>query len=294
MSEDAGSPPENRSGSAESKPAVELKPATARTEGGTRLVLEQLGSRLADAARAHPNRTVFIVGALLFASGLVGVVGSQVGSDVVSELISDLDPTPSASPAAASVGPALGEPVEPYISSRRTLVAERAESDPGISTLALVVFNSYKTADEVQQFLSARSLSGLAAQTRVPTEGVEPAHVPLVGRSLDQAAVWQAEAIQQRLDALNEIAAVVDGDEYRAIYGRQLERYREAKGLLEQPAPATIFAVAIHATYETLSRAADAPEVRYIDVPVDPTVALQETSFAATVPEDVDRMTLRP
>lgn len=257
-------------------------------------MLGRLGSRLADAARAHPNRTVFIVGAVLFTSGLVGVVGSQVGSDVVSELISDLDPTPSASPPAVSVGPTLGEPVEPYVSSRRTLLAERSESDPGISTLALVVFKSYKTADEVRQFLSARSLSGLAAQARVPAEGVEPAHVPLVGRSLDQAAVWQAEAIQQRLDVLGELAAEVDGDEYRAIYGRQLERYREAKEILDQPAPATIFAVVVHASYQTLSRAADAPEVRYIDVPVDPTVALQETSFAAAVPEDVDRMTMHP
>lgn len=260
---------------------------------GIRPFLERLGNRLAAAARAHPNRAVFIVGVVFFASGLVGVIGSQVGSDVVSELVSDLAPTPSA-PAAAEVGPSLGEPLEPYIASKRTLLAERSDSDPNISTLALIVFDSYRTAEEVQQFLAARSLSGLAAQVRVPAQGVEPAHVPLVGRTLAEAAVWQADSIDEQLAILEDVAGEADGEEYRSIYGRQLDRYREAAAMLDQPFPATIFAVVTHASYAALAQAAGAPEVRYIDLPVDPAVALQETSFSAPVPEDVERLTLVP
>lgn len=256
--------------------------------------MEQLGSRMAAAARAHPNRTVFIVGVVLFAAGLVGVVGSQVGSDVVSDMVSDLDPTPTSSSAGTVVGSTLGEPVEPYMASKRALLAERAESDPGVGTLGLVVFNTYKTAAEVRGFLEARSLTGMAAQVRAPVEGVEPAHVSLVGRSLDDAASWQAQTLDERLQVLEEVAAEANSDEYRAIYGRQLERHREAAALLSEPAPATIFAIVTHASYAALSGVARAPEVRYVDVPVDPTVALQDASFAAIVPEDVDRMTLSP
>lgn len=256
-------------------------------------LLGQMGGRMAAYARAHPNRTLFAVGVVLFASGLVGVIGSQTGPDAVDEMVSGASDAGGGAPAQL-IGPELGDPVAPYIESKRNLLSERAQSDPQVFTLALVVFNRYLTAGETEQFLAVRSLSGLAAQVRAPVEGLEPDHVALVGRSLAAAATWQAGEVDEDLAVLEGLAQAADDEDYRAIYNRELERYRRAAELLDQPSPATVFAVVIHATYQTLSGVQGAPEVRFVDVPVDPTLALQDTEFVAPIPEDTERVSITP
>lgn len=280
--QDRPAAPEARAHRAQGDASARFRPA-----------LRGLGPRLAAAARAHPNWAVFVVGVILFASGLVGVLGSQTGPDAVSRMVAGSASTPG-SAATAQIGPGLGEPLEPYIQSKRDLLAQRAESDPGISTLALIVFGSYRSAPEVEQFLADRSLSGLAAQVRVPVEGIQPVHVPLVGRALAGAAVWQARTVHEQLAVLEEVASEAEGEQYRSIYERELQRHREAVAVLEQPNPATIFAVVTHASYQALSRVATAAEVRFVDVPVDPTLALQDTDFGAPIPEDTERVSTTP
>ena len=237
------------------------------------------------ALRRRPALTVFAVGLLLFTGGLVSVIGDQIG-DAAGKL-----PAPpergeaKATPAPSRVGPTFGEPVGPYIEKKRSTLAERARSNPNDPTLALVVFKEYRTAGAVESFLRSRRLEALAAQVRVPVRGFKPQEVRLESRTLAEAAGGMRRSITRELETLQGIAGRVEDPAYRAVYEKDAALYREALSKLTTQ-PATIFAVVVRATHANLAAAGRAPEVRFIDLPDDPTATLVDTSFAAVIPED--------
>jgi hypothetical protein len=49
--------------------------------------------------------------------------------------------------------------------------------------------------------------------------------------------------------------------------------------------------VVVRSTHANLSTAARAAEVRFVDLPDDPTATLEDTTFAAVIPEDTETAT---
>lgn len=241
------------------------------------------------AMRRRPALTIFLFGLVLFAGGLVSVIGSQIRGAGANLPATDATPAPQAS-AAGRVGPALGDPVGPYIEKKKSTLSERARSDPRGPTLALVVFKEYRTAGQVDAFLKARSLEALTAQVRVPVRGFRPSEVPLESRSLADAAGGMRRTLNRELESLEEIADQTEDPAYRAVYTNDLKLYEEALGKLTTD-PATIFAVVVRATHANLATAARAAEVRFVDLPDDPTATLEDTTFAAVIPEDNETAT---
>lgn len=241
------------------------------------------------AMRRRPALTIFLFGLVLFAGGLVSVIGSQI-RDAGANLPGDgATPATQASPA-GRVGPALGEPVGPYIEKKRSTVSERARSDPQGPTLGLVVFKEYRTAGQVDAFLKARGLEALTAQVRVPVRGFRPQAVPLESRSLADAAEGMRATLNREVEALREIAEQTEDPAFRSVYANDVKLYEEALGKLTAD-PATIFAVVVRSTHSALASAARAGEVRFVDLPDEPTATLEDTSFAAVIPEDTEAAT---
>ena len=240
-----------------------------------------------EALRRRPSLTVFLFGLLLFIAGAVSVISNQIGN--AASGIPDQDPAPQEQ-AAGRVGPEYGEPVGPYIERKKSTLTERARSHPADPTLALVVFKEYRTAPAVDAFLQARSLNALSAQVRVPVRSFKPEEVPLESGSLQDAAGAMRASVSRRLKVLEDIAAQVDDPAYRAVYAKDVELHKEALGKLTTD-PATIFAVVVRSTHSNLAAAARAAEVRFIDLPDDLTATLEDTVFAAVIPEDTETAT---
>jgi hypothetical protein len=97
-------------------------------------------------------------------------------------------------------------------------------------------------------------------------------------------------ALQRELETLQNIAEQAKDPSYRAVYTKDAELYEEALGKLTTD-PATIFAVVVRANHSTLATAARAGEVRFIDLPDEPTATLEDTTFAAVIPEDAETAT---
>ena len=242
------------------------------------------------ALRRRPALTVFTVGLLLFTGGLVSVIGDRIG-DAAGELPPPRDPgEPDASQAPGRVGPTFGEAVAPYIERKRSTLTERARSHPNDATLALVVFTEYRTAGAVEAFLRARRMEALAAQVRVPVRGFKPQEVALESRTLAEAAGAMRRSVTRELEVLQGIAGRVEDPAYRAVYEKDAGLYREALSKLTTQ-PATIFAVVVRGTHASLASVARAAAVRFIDLPDDPTATLEDTSFAAIIPEDRETAT---
>lgn len=242
------------------------------------------------AVRRRPALTIFLFGLILFTGGLVSVISNQIGT-AAGTLPDDAGPTPAAQQSSAGrVGPVFGEAVGPYIEKKKSTLSERAKSDPQVPTLALVVFKQYRTAGQVEAFLSARSLEALTAQVRVPVRSFKPQEVFLESKSLADASDGMRGALQRELETLQNIAEQAKDRSYRAVYAKDVELYEEALGKLTTD-PATIFAVVVRATHSTLSTAARAVEVRFIDLPDEPTATLEDTTFAAVIPEDTETAT---
>ena len=241
------------------------------------------------AVRRRPALTIFLFGLVLFVGGLVSVIGSQLSG--AGNTLPEADPTPEAQASAAGrVGPALGEPVGPYIEKKKSTLAERARSDPRGPTLALVVFKEYRTAGQVDSFLRARSLEALTAQVRVPVRSFRPRSEPLESKSLADAAEGMRADLNRELESLESIASQTGDASFKAVYSKDVELYREALGKLTTD-PATIFAVVVRATHSNLATAARAGEVRFVDLPDDPTATLEDTTFAGVIPEDTETAT---
>lgn len=257
-------------------------------------VADELGSGpLAEflvAVRRRPALTIFLFGLILFTGGLVSVIGSQIrgaGNDLPDS--AGTTPVPEAS-AAGRVGPVFGEPVGPYIERKKSTLNERARSDPRVPTLALVVFKEYLTAGQVEAFLNARSMPALTAQVRVPVRSFKPHEVPLESKSLADASDDMRAQLNREVESLERIVASTEDPAYRTVYSNDVTLYREALGKLTTD-PATIFGVVVRATHTNLATAARAGEVRFVDLPDDPTATLEDTTFAAVIPEDTETAT---
>jgi hypothetical protein len=265
--------------------------AKTRVEPGVNPAPDPEGSPVAEflaAMRRRPALTIFLFGLVLFAGGLVSVIGSQIRG-AGANLPGDATPAPQSS-AGGRVGPALGEPVGPYIEKKKSTLSERARSDPRGPTLGMVVFKEYRTAGQVDAFLKARNMEALTAQVRVPVRGFRPSEVPLESKSLTDAAGGMRTTLNRELESLEEIAGETEDPAYRSVYTNDVKLYEEALGKLTTD-PATIFAVVVRSTHANLSTAARAGEVRFVDLPDDPVATLEDTTFAAVIPEDTETAT---
>jgi hypothetical protein len=242
------------------------------------------------AMRRRPALTIFLFGLVLFTGGLVSVIGNQIGSAAGSLPDAPEEGPAARQPGAGRVGPEFGEPIGPYVEKARSTLSERARSDPSVPTLALVVFKEYRTAGQVEAFLEARSMEALSAQVRVPVRSFKPQEVFLESKSLADASAGMRGALQRELETLQKISEQAKDPSYRAVYAKDAELYEEALGKLTTD-PATIFAVVVRANHSTLATAARAGEVRFVDLPGEPTATLEDTTFAAVIPEDTETAT---
>lgn len=247
-------------------------------------------ARLLSAVKRRPALSIFLFGLLLFTGGLASVVSNQIGNSART-LPEQLKVTPAsrASPK-DRVGPAFGEAVDPYIVKKKSTLTERAKSDPKGPTLALVVFNQYRTGAETEVFLKARGLEPLTAQVRVSVPGSKPEEVSLESKTLADASGGIRDSLKQELDALEDLAARTTDPGFREVYSRDARLYEEALGKLA-PDPATIFAVVVRSTHASLASTAKATEVRFVDLPDDQTATLEDTTFSGVIPEDTETAT---
>ncbi len=239
--------------------------------------------------KRRPSLTVFLFGLLLFTGGVVSVISNQIG-EAATRLPKQAEGTAPPEAAAARVGPNFGEAVVPYIEKKRSTLTERARSHPREPTLALIVFSEYRTAQAVDAFLAARNLEALTAQVRVPVRSFKPQEVLLESKSLKEAAGAMRTSVARELEVLEDIAARVEDPSYKAVYTKDVELHKEALARLTTE-PATVFAVVVRSTHSNLANAARASEVRFVDLPDDPTATLEDTTFAAIIPEDTETAT---
>ncbi|CAN5832315.1 hypothetical protein BH23ACT12_BH23ACT12_09380 [soil metagenome] len=279
--------------SAEAGAEAKTQGVRAGTPGGEQVPDEAGTGPLAEflvAVRRRPALTIFLFGLVMFTGGLVSVIGSQIRG-AGNELPDAAGTTPATQASnAGRVGPVFGEPVGPYIERKKSTLSERARSDPQVPTLALVVFKEYRTAGQVEAFLSARSMQALTAQVRVPVRSFKPHEVPLESKSLAEASDDMRTQLNREVESLERVAASTEDPTYRTVYTNDVALYREALGKLTTD-PATIFGVVVRATHANLASAARAGEVRFVDLPDDPTATLEDTTFAAVIPEDTETAT---
>ena len=236
--------------------------------------------------RERPEIALFGLGVILFAGGLASVVAGQLSPNLEPK---GLESSPQ-SPASASqvrVGPALDEPVRPYIQGRKALLARKAAQSPGTLTLGMIVFGSYRPVSEVNALLKARGLDPIAVKLRVPLPVFRPVEVMLGGKTLADAASEHRASIRREGEALDDIVREAGDPQFKAVYKKDLDFHREALEILEDD-PAVIFAVVVKTTYSSLARVDDLPQIRYVDIPEDPSATLPTLSFAAPVPEDTE------
>lgn len=238
--------------------------------------------------RRRPALTIFLFGLVLFLGGLFSVIGNSING--AADLPAQPETTPSVPAGGGRVGPVFGEAVGPYIEKERSTLTERARTAPRDPTLALVIFKEYRTAPAVEAFLAARKLSPLTAQVRVPVRNFKPEEVPLESMSLAEAADAMRASVSRQLEVLEGIAAEVEDPSYKAVYEKDIALHRDALARLTTT-PATIFAVVVRSTHADLANVARTPEVRFVDLPDEPTATLEDTTFAAVIPEDTETAT---
>lgn len=226
---------------------------------------------------------MFIIGAILFAAGLVNLIGRQVGS--ADEARPAGQPAASPEPRPGRVGPNQGDSVNAYITRRKALAAERASRAPREPTYGIVVFNSYRKASEVEALMKDRALEVVSVLTRVPVAGFKTRDTLVGARSLAAAAAEETAVVTRDLKILEEIAAGVKDPDFRSIYQREIQLHRDALTYLGRD-PATVYAVVVRGTNSTIGRTASAAQVRYVDLPDDPTATPGDSTFTALIPED--------
>lgn len=238
--------------------------------------------------RRRQDLAVFLVGAMLFAGGLVNVVGKQVGAPDGAGLSTERAPSPEPKP--GRVGPNSGEPVEPYIARKKTQAAGRASKEPTEPSYGIVVFISYRKASEVEALMKDRGLEVVSIHTRVPVAGFKPKETLVGGKTLRATAAGETAEVLRDLKTLEGIAAGVKEPVFRSIYEREIQLHREAMTYLGDD-PATVFAVVVKGTNATIGRTISSAQVRYIDLPDDPTATPGDSTFAPLIPEDRDSAT---
>jgi hypothetical protein len=236
----------------------------------------------------RPEIALFTVGLVLFAGGLSTVIRAQLRPPASSRALAEAAPSPEPKP--IRVGPDLGDDIAPYLERKRTLLSQRASREGREPTFGIVVFDSYRKASEVEGLMKSRGLQVHSIQTRVPLATFRPKETALNGRSLVEAAREERRVVNGDLEALEEIVAAATDDNFRAVYEQNLRLHQEALGHLGDD-PATVFAAVVKGTNSSLRGASSAAQVRYVDLPDDPTATPDDTVFAALIPEDTKTAT---
>ncbi|MGQ0679788.1 MAG: hypothetical protein ACT4OM_09075 [Actinomycetota bacterium] len=259
--------------------------STGSVTGGRRRV--SIGS-IVTTLRRRPDLLTFLVGSLIFAGGLAMVLGPQLADPGSSRLISEREASPVPKP--HRIGPDLGEPVAPYIQRKKNLAAERSNLAGGELAYGIVVFDSYRKASEVGELMQARDLEVLAIQTRIPVASFQPRSLALNGLPIVEVAAEETLAVTRDMQTLQGVAAAATDAGFRAVYQRQVELQREALGHLGDD-PTTVFAVVVKGTNAMIARTAGLAQVRYVDLPDNPTATPEDSTYAALIPEDEEAVT---
>jgi hypothetical protein len=236
----------------------------------------------------RPDIAIFTVGLVLFAGGLTTIIRAQLRPPASSRALEEAVPSAEAKP--ERVGPDVGADVAPYLQRKRTLLSERASREGREPTFGIVVFNSYRKASEVEALMKSRNLQVHSIQTRVPLATFKPKDIALNGRSLGDAAREERSAVNDDLETLESIVADAVDDNFRMVYEENLRLHQEALGHLNDD-PAIVFAAVVKGTNSTLRGVSSAAQVRYVDIPDDPTATPDDTVFAALIPEDTKTAT---
>jgi hypothetical protein len=180
----------------------------------------------------------------------------------------------------------VDEPVGPYIARKKALLSAKVSQEPASPTLGMMVFGSYRKVSQVEALLKARGLRPVAVQMRVPLDTFRPVQVEVTGDLISAVSDHKA-SIRRELHVLDGVVSNVSDPGFKAAYSKDAARKREALRILEND-PASIFAVIVSSTYSNLAKAAEAAQVRYVDIPPEPVASLSDITFAALVPEDTD------
>ena len=238
--------------------------------------------------RRRPELAVFAVGLVLFAGGLASLIGAQLRPPAGSRLLEE--PSASPEPKAGRVGPNPGEAVGPYIERKKALASQRASREPNEPTYGMVVFNSYRRASEVEALMESRGIEAIAIQTRIPIASFKPREIAVEGRSLVTAALEDKSVVERDLSVLEGIAVDVEHSAFRSVYEQDLRLHREALNHLGDD-PVTVFAAVVRGTNASVGRTASSAQVRYVDLPDDPTDTPEDSTFAALIPEATETAT---
>jgi len=237
--------------------------------------------------RRRPELAVFVVGVVLFAGGLASLIGAQLRPPTGGKLLAEQS-TPEPKP--GRVGPNIGEEVGPYIEKKKALASQRASREPNEPTYGIVVFNSYRKASEVEALMKSRGIEAVAIQTRIPIASFKPREIAVEGRSLVTAALEDKDVVTDDLSVLERIAGEVKDSDFRQVYEQDLRLHREALTHLGDD-PVTVFAAVVRGTNASVGRTASSAQVRYVDLPDDPTDTPEDSTFAALIPEDTKTAT---
>jgi hypothetical protein len=237
--------------------------------------------------KKRPDLIIFGLGVLLFVGGLGGLIpGERAPARPVPTAAIGGTGTSKAS-TSGRVGPAPGEQVGPYIQAREALLAKRKVDAPKSSSPGLVVFESYRTVAQAEDFLKRSKLPAVSVKMRVPLGIFRPVEVTLGKRSLSAAVQGLKDPIRRELKELEEVSRQVTEPSFKAVYTKDIELNRQALALLDGNA-ATIFALVVEGSNANLAAAAAIGGVRYVDVPDDEGATTGSIAFVALLPEDTE------
>ena len=238
--------------------------------------------------KTRPEMATFIVGLALFAGGLASVIGAQLKPPVEPRALAEPTPSPEAKP--NRLGPELGEQVAPYVSRKKTLLSQRGANESREPTWAMIVFSAYRKASEVDALVRERGFQLHSIHVRVPVGSFKPREIVTDGRTVMQAAQDERERVQNDLEVLEAIVGDATDENFRTVYQQDLRVHREALGHLGDD-PAAVYAVVVKGSNGSMRAAASAAQVRYVDLPDDPTAEPADTVFAPLIPEDTSTAT---
>lgn len=232
---------------------------------------------------------LFVAGLLLFMAGGANLIVTQ------QRATTSLDTSRNLHDERSSEVKVLGRPadesVASYLARKKSLLASRSKKDPTATSLAVVSFDSYRTSEQVESFLSANKLSSKAAILRVALEGSIPEEVrltdPKVSASLAAEVKSRAALETTRAEELEKIIPTVSEADFRSVYQEDASRRRKAAEILTTGA--VWFALVVDAPLSALSKAAAARGVRLVDIPEEPDsrlVSLDSHTFRGILPEE--------
>jgi hypothetical protein len=248
--------------------------------------------------RRRKEILAFLIGLMLFAAGALALARNHQrtaarpleGIRPAGQSAAKLASSPVGSSVVPSIGPSVGTSVGAYVDQRRAALRKVATGQPRAASWAVVSFDSYREPDAVTALLAGRTLTIAAFQQRVPAQGFRPETVDIgrgrVGAALvARAGPALATRLERERSALERILPTVDEAVYRQVYEAEVRRLANAIQPL-RTRPATVFALLVHGSNDTLFRLSKVPGVRLVDV-ADSPVAGSSSGVFGLLPDDV-------